>query len=166
MIVYCNHLPKLTRDEETPTYLFRRRSGNMSEVDIFKRACALVGKSLDAQDTKDMNMDELRREIAKTRLALFDLVEYVFVRVLRNIRYSNTRTRTVGSTNLRLLQRFKKQGHGLKPTGQGIPQHRVISVFKSRDRRPERRVLERKAPEKDGRPLLQVSWPVQSGEVK
>ena len=77
----------------------------MSEVDIFKRACALVGKSLDAQDTKDMNMDELRREIAKTRLALFDLVEYVFVRVLRNIRYSNTRTRTVGSTNLPRLGR-------------------------------------------------------------
>ena len=56
----------------------------MSEVDIFKRACALVGKSLDAQDTKDMSMDELRREVAKTRLALFDLVEYVSFAALRN----------------------------------------------------------------------------------
>ncbi len=62
----------------------------MSEVDIFKRACALFGKGLDAQDTKDMSMDELRREVANTRIALFDVVEYVSF--ARSETYNDTQT--------------------------------------------------------------------------
>ena len=50
----------------------------MSDTDIFKRACTLVNKSLDVTDTQDMSVQELRREIAKTRLALYDLVKYVY----------------------------------------------------------------------------------------
>jgi len=59
---------------------------------LFKRACDLSTKNLDATDMENMQIDELRKELSQTRLVLYDIMKYVFFVVVGKIEFHLTQS--------------------------------------------------------------------------